>query len=143
MFEWGTILSKNPEKCKCVLEIFPDNPLYKILVLSCIILKESPRHGETDLVAEVRVDACTAESVYRFIEEFDDSSFVNLNQLQRGDKEINGPQTKVNILRKCQHNVDRKYFSKKSEKEVSGSKKVQGDEGKKTSCQSYYNLKLS
>ena len=104
--------------------------MYKIQVLSCIILKESPRHGETDLVAEVWVDGSTAESVYRFIEEFEDSSFVNLNQLQRGDKEINGPQTKVNILRKCQHNVDRRYFSKKSEKEVSGNKKVHGDEGK-------------
>ena len=116
--------------------------MYKIQVLSCIILKESPRHGETDLVAEVRVDACTAESVYRFIEEFEDSSFVNLNQLQRGDKEINGPQTKVNILRKCQHNVDRRYFSKKSEKEVSGNKKVHGDEGKNTNFQSCYNFKL-
>ena len=128
MFELGTVLSKNPEKHKFLLHIFPDNPLYKIQVLSCIILRESLRHGETDLVAEVRVDACTAESVYRFIEEFENSSFVNLNQLQRGDKEINGPLTKVNILRKCQHNVDRRYFSKKSEKEVSGNKKVHGDE---------------
>ena len=50
------------------------------------------------MVAEVRVDACTAESVYRFIEEFEDSSFVNLNQLQRGDKEINGPQTRVILI---------------------------------------------
>ena len=53
MFEWGTVLSKNPEKRKFLLEIFPDNPLYNIQVLSCTILKESPRHGETDLVAEV------------------------------------------------------------------------------------------
>ena len=138
MFEWGTVLSKTSEKRKFLLEIFPDNPLYKIQVLSCIILKESPRHGETDLVAEVRVDACTAESVYRFIEEFEDSSFVSLNQLQRGDKEINGPQTKLNILRKCQHNVDRKYFSEKSEKEVSGNIKMHGEEGKNTNCQSCY-----
>ena len=108
-----------------------ENPFYKIQVLSCIILKESPTHGETDLVAEVRVDACTAESVYRFIEEFEDLCFVNLNQLQRGDKEINGPQTKVNILRKCQHNVYRRNFSEKSEKEVSGNKNVHGEEGKK------------
>ena len=132
MFEWGTVLSKTPEKCKFLLEIFPDNPFYKIQVLSCIILKESPRHGETDLVAEVRVDACTAESVYRFIEEFEDSSFVNLNLLQKWDQEINGPQTKVNISRKCQHNVDGRYSSKKILKEVTGSKKVQGDEGKNT-----------
>ena len=71
MFEWGTVLSKNHEKRKFLLEIFPDNPSYKIQVLRCIILEELARHGETDLVAEVRVDACTAESVYRFIEEFE------------------------------------------------------------------------
>ena len=117
--------------------------MYKIEVLSCIILKESPTHGETDLVAEVGVDACTAESFYRFIEEFEDLAFVNLNQLQRGDKEINGPQTKVNILRKCQHNVYRRNFSEKSEKEVSGNKNVHGEEGKNTNCQSCYKFKLS
>ena len=105
MFEWGTVLSKTPEKRKFLLEIFPDNPFYKIQVLSCIILKELPRHGETDLVAEVRVDACTSPYVYRFLEEFEVSSFVNFNLLQKGDQEIYGPQTKLNIARKCQHNV--------------------------------------
>ena len=39
------------------------------------------------MVAEVRVNVCTSETVYRFIEEPEDSSFVNLNQLQRGDRE--------------------------------------------------------
>ena len=72
------------------------------------------------MVAEVRVDACTTESVNIFIEECEDSSFENLNQLQEGDKGINGPHTKLNILRKCQHNVDSKYISKKSEQEISG-----------------------
>ena len=92
--------------------------MYNIQVLSCNNLKESPRHGETDLVAEVRVDACNTPSVYRFIKEFEVSSFVNLNLLQKGDpsfvnlnvlqkgeQEIKNPQTKFNISRKCQHNV--------------------------------------
>ena len=105
MFEWGTILSKNPEKCKFVLEFFPDNPLYNIQLLSYNMLKETPRYRETDLVAEVRVDACTTPSVYRFLEEFEVSSFVNFNLLQKGDQEIYGPQTKLNISRKCQPNV--------------------------------------
>ena len=56
---------------------------------------------EKQIWLQVRVDACTTKTVYRFIEEFEDLSFVNLNQLQRGDEEINSPQTKVNILRKC------------------------------------------
>ena len=79
--------------------------MYKIQVLSCIILKELLRHGETDLVPEVQVDACTTESVYRFIEEFEDSSLVHLNLFQKGDQEINGSQTKVSISRKYQHNA--------------------------------------
>ena len=33
------VLSKNPDKHNCLLEIFPYNQLYKIQVLSCIILK--------------------------------------------------------------------------------------------------------
>ena len=44
MFEWGTVLSKNPGKRNIFKEIFPDNPLYNIQLLSCNILKESPRH---------------------------------------------------------------------------------------------------
>ena len=77
-------------------------------MLSCNILKELPRHGETDLVAEVWVNACTTQSVYKFIEEFQYSSFANLNLLESGDKDINGPRTKVNISRKCHHNVHEK-----------------------------------
>ena len=73
------------------------------------------------------MDACTTPSVFRFIEELEDSSFVNLNLIQKWDQEINGPKTKVKISRQCQHNVNGRYFSEKSEKEVSGSKKVQGD----------------
>ena len=79
--------------------------MYKIQVLSCIILKELLRHGETDLVPEVQVDACTTESVYRFIEEFEDSSLVHLNLFQKGDQEINGSQTKVSISRKYRQNA--------------------------------------
>ena len=127
MFEWGTVLSKNPEKRKFLLEIFPDNPLYNIQVLSCTILKESPRHGETDLVAEVRVNACTTQSVYKFIEEFQDSSFANLNLLESGDRERNGQRTKVNISRKCHHNVDGRYLSQKRKEGVSERERVQGE----------------
>ena len=143
MFEWGTVLSKNPEKRKFLLEIFPDNPLYNIQVLSCTILKESPRHGETDLVAEVRVNACTTQSVYKFIEEFQDSSFANLNLLESGDRERNGQRTKVNISRKCHHNVDGRYLSQKRKEGVSERERVQGDDGKNTNCPSSYNFKLS
>ena len=116
MFEWGTVLSKNPGKRNIFKEIFPDNPLYNIQLLSYNMLKETPRYRETDLVAEVRVDACTTPSVYRFIKEFEDSSFVNLNLLQKWDQEKNSPKTKVNISRNRQHNMDGRYFIKKSEK---------------------------
>ena len=39
--------------------------------------------------------------------------------------------------------MDRWDFSKKSENEVSGNKKVHRDEGKNTNCLSCYNFKLS
>ena len=39
MFEWGRVFSKNPGKHNFLLEIFPDNQLYNIQVLRCLILK--------------------------------------------------------------------------------------------------------
>ena len=66
MIDWGTVLSKNPEKRKYLLEILPIEK-YNIKVLSCMILKESQRHGETDLLAEVQIDACSPVGVENFI----------------------------------------------------------------------------
>ena len=61
-------------------------------VVSCQILKESDRHGETDLIAEVKVNACTPDKVYELIDNFEESSFTTLNKT-RGDRTINGPKT--------------------------------------------------
>ena len=76
-------------------------------VLSCQILKESDRHGETDLIAEVKVNACTPDKVYELIDNFEESSFTTLNKT-RGDRTINGPKTAMNGERVCQHNVQEK-----------------------------------
>ena len=73
MFYWGSVLAKNPDKRKYLMEKknIPDNENYIIKVLSCQILKESDRHGETDLIAEVKINACTPDQVYQFITEFE------------------------------------------------------------------------
>ena len=81
-------LPKTPEKRKYLIQIFPDNENFVFQVLSCQILKESDRHGETDLIAEVKVNACTPDQVYEFIDNFEESSFTTLN-INRGDKTIN------------------------------------------------------
>ena len=69
------------------MEIFPDNENYIIKVLSCQILKESDRHGETDLIAEVKVNACTPDKAYQFISEFEEASFTTLST-HRGDQKL-------------------------------------------------------
>ena len=71
ILDWGSVLAKNQDKRKYLMEIFPDNENYIIKVLSCQILKESDRHGETDLIAEVKINACTPDQVYQFITEFE------------------------------------------------------------------------
>ena len=77
LIDWGTVLSKNPDKRKYLLEILPIEN-FNIKVLSCIILKESPRHGETDLLAQVQIDACSPEGVANFISSFEDKSCTTL-----------------------------------------------------------------
>ena len=131
MFEWGSIFVNNPEKRKYLTHIFPDNENYLFQVLSCQILKESDRHGETDLIAEVKVNACTPDQVYEFIDNFEESSFTTLN-INRGDKTINGPKTAMHAERVCQHNVKEK--SKKTNNQ---------EQGKQTKCPSKYSFKLS
>ena len=78
MIDWGTVFSKNPEKRKYLLEILPTEN-YNIKVLSCTIIKESPRYGETDLLAEVQLDACSPDAVENFISSFEEKSFTTLN----------------------------------------------------------------
>ena len=79
MIDWGTVFSKNPEKRKYLLEILPIEN-YNIKVLSCMILKESQRHGETDLLAEVQIDACSPDGVENFVSSFEEKSFTPLNK---------------------------------------------------------------
>ena len=86
LIDWGTVLSKNPDKRKYLLEILPIEN-FNIKVLSCMILKESPRHGETDLLAQVQIDACSPEGVANFISSFEEKSFTTLNF----DKDTNCP----------------------------------------------------
>ena len=76
LIDWGTGLSKNPDKRKYLLEILPIEN-FNIKVLSCMILKESPRHGETDLLAQVQIDACSQESVANFISSFKEKKFYH------------------------------------------------------------------
>ena len=77
MIDWGTVFSKKPEK-KYLLEILPTEN-YNIIVLSWMIIKESPRSGETDLLAEVQLDACSPDAVENFISSFEEKSFTTLN----------------------------------------------------------------
>ena len=114
--DWGTVLSKNPDKRKYLLQILPIEN-FNIKVLSCIILKESPRHGETDLLAQVQIYACSSEGVANFISSFEEKSFTTLN-VKKADRIFENGKKKqfllvlvfVNIMFKVRERVrqDRK-----------------------------------
>ena len=72
--EWGTVLDKTPKKHSLYLEeVLPSFGGYSAQVRSFTIIKESPRHGETDF------EAVLDFNVYTFIEAFEESSFTSLN----------------------------------------------------------------
>jgi len=104
MIDWGTVFSKNPEKRKYLLEILPTEN-YNIKVLSCTIIKESPRYGETDLLAEVQLDACSPDAVENFISSFEEKSFTTLNTHVSDRFFENGIRTVLSGTRVCHHNV--------------------------------------
>ena len=133
MFDWGSVLAKTPEKRKYLMEIFPDNKNYIIKVLSCQILKEWDRHGETDLFAEVKVNACTPDKAYQFISEFEEASVTTLST-HRGDKTFNGPKASLSGVRFCHHNVKETNTKNQTNKQ---------EKGKQTNCPSQYNFRLS
>ena len=83
--EWGTVLDKTPEK-RCYLEeVLPSFGNYTVQVRSFNLIKESPRHGETDFEATLDLNVCTIDEVYTFIEAFEESSFTSLN-VHHGDQ---------------------------------------------------------
>ena len=47
-------------------------------------MKESDRHSETGLIAEVKVNTCTSDKVYQFIKELKEASFFCPQHAQRG-----------------------------------------------------------
>ena len=81
------MLEKTPEKRAYLEEVLPRFGSYSAQVRSFNILKESPRHGETDFEAVLDLNVCTTEDVYKFIEAFEESSFTSLN-LHEGDRVI-------------------------------------------------------
>ena len=104
MIDWGTVFSKNPEKRKYLLEILPTEN-YNIKVLSCTIIKESPRYGETDLLAEGQLDACSPDAFENFISRFEGKSFTTLNTHVSDRFFENGIRTVLSGTRVCHHNV--------------------------------------
>ena len=70
-----------------------------------MILKESPRHGKTDLLAQVQIDACSPEGVANFISGFEVKSCTTFN-VKKADRIFeNGKKTVYVGTRICQHNV--------------------------------------
>ena len=129
MIDWGTVFSKNPEKRKYLLEILPIEN-YNIKVLSCMILKESQRHGETDLLAEVQIDACSPVGVENFISSFEEKSFTTLNKNLADRFFENGKKIVLSGTRICHHHVQSKGTSPPKQ------------ENKDTNCPSQYSFKL-
>ena len=107
LIDWGTVLSKNPDKRKYLLQILPIEN-FNIKVLSCMILKELPRHGETDLLAQVQIDAYSPEVVANLISSFEEKSFTTLNVKKADQIFQNGKKTVFAGTRICQHNVQSK-----------------------------------
>ena len=101
-------------------------------VRSFNIIKESPRHGETDFEAVLDLNVCTTEDVYKFIEAFEESSFTSLN-LHEGDRVI-GKNTMFYARRHCHHSV------KKTQTE--GKHNFDKQVGKNTKCPSSYVFRL-
>ena len=131
--EWGTVLDKNPEK-RCYLEeVLPSFGNYTVQVRSFNLIKESPRHGETDFEATLNLNVCTMEEVYKFIEAFEESSFTSLN-VHQGDQML-GQKTTFYARRHCQHGVLKKIDANGKH---SSSKQV----GKNTNCPSNYVFRL-
>ena len=85
--EWGTVLEKTPKKRSYLEEVLLSFGSYSAQVQSFSIIKESPRHGETDFEAVLDLNMYTTEDVYKFIEAFEESSFTSLN-LHEGDRLI-------------------------------------------------------
>ena len=71
-----------------------------------MILKELPRHGEIDLLAQVQIDACSPEGVANFISSFEEKSFTTLN-IKKADRIFKNGKKKTVFggTRICQHNV--------------------------------------
>ena len=131
--EWGTVLDKNPEK-RCYLEeVLPSFGNYTVQVRSFNLIKESPRHGETDFEATLDLNVCTMEEVYKFIEAFEESSFTSLN-VHQGDQML-GKKNTFYARRHCQHGVLKKIDANGKH---SSSKQV----GKNTNCPSNYVFRL-
>ena len=77
------MLEKTPKKRSYLEEVLPSFGSYSAQVRSFNIIKESPRHGETDFEAVLDLNVCTTEDVYKFIEAFEESSFTSLNLHER------------------------------------------------------------
>ena len=129
LIDWGTVLSKNPDKRKYLLQILPIEN-FNIKVLRCMILKELPRHSETDLLAQVQIDACSPEGVANFISSFEEKSFTTLNVKKADQIFQNGKKTVFAGTRICQHNVQSK------------GKSPPRQEDKDTNCPSECSFKL-
>ena len=87
-------------------EVLPSFGNYTVQVRSFNLIKESPRHGETDFEATLDLNVCTMEEVYKFIEAFEESSFTSLN-VHQGDQML-GNKTILYARRHCQHSVLKK-----------------------------------
>ena len=108
--EWGTVLDKTPEKRSYLEEVLPSFGNYSAQVRSFNIIKESPRHVETEFEAVLDLNVCTTEGVHKFIEAFEESSFTSLN-LHEGDK-ILGKKSTFYARRHCHQRVKKKTIKK-------------------------------
>ena len=95
-----------------------------------MILKESQRHGETDLLAEVQIDACSPVGVENFISSFEEKSFTTLNKNLADRFFENGKKIVLSGTRICHHHVQSKGTSPPKQ------------ENKDTNCPSQYSFKL-
>ena len=80
IFVWGSVLAKNPNKEKYLMEIFPEQYNQSPQVSNI----ERVRHRETDSIAKVKVNAFPSVKVYQFITELEESSSLTLST-HRGD----------------------------------------------------------